>query len=398
MTCEQMSEMSNVSSIVSSVYLRLPHHDNQYYFFDRARFLYYFPTSMVAEAIKRGTDADSDEFMIDIPDASVTPEAVQYLSALVAKGMVTPFLCDRKQLEGAYRYLGIELFGLLMDPTFNISEILPYLSQCETQGFYIQGQVEKIISKINLIDPDWLQQHYTAVLDSGSVPLIRYMFAISPAHTTADEDQKFLREDHQKSPSMSAEVLAMLLRRNVDPTWDHQMILSYHLHKGHTDHVIALLKSGKVDPTLDDHRAVFELFDEDVPPPELFEVFLEDKRVNPMARNGMLLVEAIRHTRDYYDPAKVLLLIPELDVSSNDNLAFRLAADQFNDDIMKMIVSHQKFDPNRFSYLHIMNLGQTGLKLLRTHKGINSVTQSYITEEIGEENSKPNPNHHFVVK
>lgn len=134
-------------------------------------YLKVFPGSMIALAL---TDASTET--IDITEKSITPGVMTYLQSLVATWVIGPY--DGLDLQSAYRYMGIEIFGLLSDPTFEYKSLTP---------------------GINLLDLDDVELHYTQLIYHGidqlrmyGQSLIRYILAVTKPEDHEFHDQTFL--------------------------------------------------------------------------------------------------------------------------------------------------------------------------------------------------------------
>lgn len=349
--------------------LRLPQWGGRTITVNRGKYLRLFPTSVLASALQ---DKDLDVDTIDIPDISVTPSSLDYLATIVNLGdedQIPDPTFDLEQLMGAYRYLGLELFGLLMSP--NLDEI--------KKKIHLFGEFDIPI------DSEYVAKEYTTWLKIGlSYPeFLRYIFAIIPPTQTAE--QKFLE---QKFKKMTPEVLAMFLRRpDVDPSFDRNFLLSYFTESKTKSrpHLEVLLKSDKVDPSLGNNKILFELYYGilGVRNSDILELLLQHPKIDPMARSGRLLAQVGRNGD--VKSVTVLLNDARVDPSVNSNEAYQEVCSLYHGEIRELLLSHPRFDPNNFTYTGIMDLGAGALNLLLTHHGVNATTRSYIEVKLAQD-------------
>lgn len=359
-------------------------HDTKHEF-KTADYLKVFPGSMIALAL---TDASTET--IDITEKSITPGVMTYLQSLVATGVIGPY--DGLDLQSAYRYMGIEIFGLLSDPTFEYKSLTP---------------------GINLLDLDDVELHYTQLIYHGidqlrmyGQSLIRYILAVTRPEDHEFHDQTFLEDHMVKIPSL----LRMFLKRQVNLTVRNNQLLIHAVEQGPPESLKILLEDGRVDPGLYENRALMRILhnkngksreailrtllaDRRVNPADrdhalfhdlgrqvMYEdwestmiILLEDKRMDPSSRGHRILTIALPD-----DILKLILEDDRVNPSANDNQALLYHDHDREYEQIKYLLNHPKFDPNNFVVDDLIHLQPVILKFIHNHPKLNSELKELI--------------------
>lgn len=359
-----------------AITIHLSHHDLKVEFEDRDKFSRLFPTSMIASALR-----DSTVEVIDISERSITKEVLVYLKQIYDQGdIVQP--PKELDLTPAYKYLGIEVFGILIKyPTFTLSN---YNFRRRTEGKERKSKGHKRKTEdVNILTDvkdnyDSLMRH-ALELDSTiwkGNHLIRYLHAVTNPADHSDSDQKFLWS--VKDP----EVLKMFLKRHIDPTKRHGELLLRAICNGHVDHVRVLLKDGRIDPGLYDDLAVMYIV---VPGAskvriELIGLLLADPRIHPEARDNELLHALCGKVNEKEDVKQHILRLLQdrrVDPSSRGNCL--ILDDKYNLplEVLEVFLKDDRVNPSaRANTLFLMRCGRYSPTRKLNHEALQLISSN----------------------
>lgn len=175
-------------------------------------------------------------------------------------------------------------------------------------------------------------------------PTVVYKQEFNGSIALGGQDYSRIFLDSIYASSRCLDLVHCALRRNIDPSVNHNFTIMFAAAIGQTEAVKLLLADPRVNPGSDDNRAIREaaMWGRY----KIVELLLADPRVDPGASENDALSEAC--ASGYIEIVKLLLADPRVDPTDSDDRAIREACRYGHVKIVKLLLQNVNVDPTVF--------------------------------------------------